>query len=56
MTTGGLNFVCPKDGNPLFITFRLVDANDRLIRKLNCPACKTVYEVEVAIREAAPGG
>ena len=56
MPTGGMNYVCPKDGNPLFITFRLADANDRLLRKVNCPACKTQYEVELSIREAAVNG
>ncbi len=56
MPTGGMNFICPRDGNPLFITFRLADASDKLVRKVNCPACKTVYEVELAIKEPQPAG
>lgn len=53
MTTGGLSFICPKDGNPLFTNFRLADAEDRLLRTVHCPACKTAYAVEIAIK--APG-
>jgi len=55
MTTGGVNFICPKDGNPLFFTFRVDDvASDTLVRPVHCPACKTKYEVTVAIR-SSPG-
>jgi len=53
VTTGGLSFICPKDGNPLFTNFRLADAEDRLLRTVHCPACKTAYAVEIAIK--APG-
>lgn len=51
VTTGGLSFICAKDGNPLFANFRLADAEDRLVRTVHCPACKTAYAVEVSIRE-----
>ena len=56
MPTGGVSYVCPKDGNPLFFNFRVDDANNRLVKKVHCPACKTQWEVELAIREAGKPG
>ncbi len=49
MTVGGLNFSCPKCNNPLFFTFRLSDQGDSMTREINCPGCRTAWQVGLDI-------
>src|SRR3990172_2061345 len=47
MGTGGLNYVCPNCGNPLFFTFRVVETKDGLKKRIHCPGCRTVWVVDL---------
>ena len=52
MTTGALQYSCPKCGNPLFFTFKVEDAREKLTRKIHCPGCNTLFVADVTIAEA----
>jgi DNA-directed RNA polymerase subunit RPC12/RpoP len=56
MTTGAVQYSCPKCNNPLFFTFKVVDTKDNLRKTVNCPGCRTQYIVDLKIvgREAPP--
>lgn len=47
MGTGGLNYVCPTCGNPLFFTFRVVETKDGMRKRVHCPGCRTVWVVDL---------
>jgi len=47
MGTGGLNYVCPTCGNPLFFTFRVVETKDGMQKRVHCPGCRTVWVVDL---------
>jgi DNA-directed RNA polymerase subunit RPC12/RpoP len=53
MTTGALQYSCPKCGNPLFFTFKVEDAREKLTRKIHCPGCNTLFVADVTIAEGA---
>jgi len=47
MGTGGLSYVCPSCGNPLFFTFRVVETKDGMQKRVHCPGCRTVWVVDL---------
>ena len=47
MGTGGLNYVCPKCGNPLFFTFRVAETKDGMRKAVRCPGCRTVWVIDL---------
>ncbi len=49
MTTGALQYSCPKCNNPLFFTFKVEEAAGKLTRKIRCPGCETVYTADLTI-------
>jgi len=50
MTTGALQYSCPKCNNPLFFTFIVEDVLDsKLTRRIHCPGCNTVYLADLAL-------
>src|SRR2546428_6559461 len=53
MTTGAVQYSCPKCGNPLFFTFKVEDAREKLTRKIHCPGCNTLYVADLTISEGA---
>ena len=53
MTTGAVQYSCPKCGNPLFFTFKVEDARGKLTRKVHCPGCNTLYVADLTISEGA---
>jgi len=53
MTVGGLNFSCPRCNNPLFFTFKMEEALQKLTRKVHCPGCNTLYVADLTIAERA---
>ena len=55
--TGGLNYICPNCGNPLFFTFRVVETKGGLQKRVHCPGCRTVWVVDLKMspeKEGAP--
>ena len=53
MTTGAVQYSCAKCGNPLFFTFKVEDAREKLTRKIHCPGCSTLYVADLTISEGA---
>jgi len=53
VTTGAVQYSCPKCGNPLFFTFKVEDAKGKLTRKIHCPGCNTLYVADLTISEGA---
>lgn len=49
MTTGAVQYSCPKCNNPLFFTFKVEEAAGKLSRKIRCPGCNTVYTADLTI-------
>ena len=49
MGTGGLNYVCPNCGNPLFFTFRVAETKEGLRKRIHCPGCRTVWVVNLTM-------
>ena len=57
MGTGGLNYLCPNCGTPLFFTFRVAETKEGLRKDVPCPGCHAVWVVDlrmVAHEEGEP--
>jgi DNA-directed RNA polymerase subunit RPC12/RpoP len=55
MGTGGLNYICPTCGNPLFFTFRVVETREGLRKPIHCPGCRTLWVVDLKMTPRKPG-
>ncbi len=53
MTTGAVQYTCPKCGNPLFFTFKVEEAREKLSRRIHCPGCSTLYVADLTIGEGS---
>jgi len=56
MTTGAVQYSCPKCNNPLFFTFKVEEAAGKLSRQIHCPGCNTLYVADLTIAEGKAQG